>query len=101
MVTEVVPSGQIEELVGAVRHPTYHLARADSKSQRVYILHSQSCVDHTPDLRECKISKALDDGINVELWTAMRWMDRVVLVYRLKDGLCAAQLDTVDGVVLL
>lgn len=67
--TELVPPEDIEKLVGAKRHPTEHIARAVSAEQTVYILHSQQCLDSTPDLTKCAFSYALDLGIDKEDWT--------------------------------
>lgn len=67
--TERVPPEDIEKLVGAKRHPTEHIARAVSAEQIVYILHSQQCLDSTPDLTKCAFSYALDLGIDKEDWT--------------------------------
>jgi hypothetical protein len=58
----------IEGLVGVERHPIEHWGRAVSAEQRVYILHSQQCIDAVPDLRDCPFSWALDLGIDVERW---------------------------------
>ena len=62
--TDLVPADQIEQIVGTLRHPTRHYARAITAEQTVYILHSQACRDHTPDLRDCVYSIALDRGID-------------------------------------
>lgn len=61
--SELVDSDSIEAIVGAKRHLTDHLARADSETEMVYILHSQECKDRYTDLRECPFSIALDRGI--------------------------------------
>lgn len=58
----------IEQTVGARRHPTEHIGRADTDTQRVTILHSAACVAGTPDLRDCPFSKALDQGIDYRHW---------------------------------
>ena len=58
----------IEQKLGMKRDPVEHLAIAVSAEQRVYILHSQQCVDTHPDLRECPFSVALDLGIDEEAW---------------------------------
>ena len=62
--TDLVPADQIEQIVGIQRHPYRHYARAVTAEQTVYILHSQACRDHTPDLRTCIYSRALDRGID-------------------------------------
>ena len=61
--SELVHPDRIEEIVGAKRRATDHIARAVSAEQEVYILHSQECRDGTPDLRTCPFSIALDQGI--------------------------------------
>lgn len=66
--TNLVPTDQIEQIVGARRHPLTHLGRAVSAEQTVYILHSQGCKDQGIDLRECGYSKALDRGIDLIDW---------------------------------
>ena len=66
--TDLVPADQIEQIVGARRHPTHHLGRAVSGEQTVYILHSAACKDSGLDLRECPFSIALDRGILVGEW---------------------------------
>lgn len=64
----LVPSEDIERIVGAPRHVTQHIARAVSAEQTVYILHSHWCRAATPDLRDCIYSIALDQGISVLHW---------------------------------
>ena len=66
--SERVPEDQIEELVGAKRHPTLHLGRLDSQRLRVYVLHPHSCLERHEDLRECWYSYALDKGIDPFDW---------------------------------
>lgn len=99
--TELVPPEDIERLVGATRHPHHHIGRVvspkcswdDADNARVYILHSQACVDRGIDLRDCPYSLALDEhGIHGLAWQdkdrdVPRWIrlgalsdDRVVLV---------------------
>lgn len=58
--TDIVPADQIETLVGARRHPTEHIARGDTATGRVYILHSAKCRLRYRDLRDCPWSLALD-----------------------------------------
>ncbi|GAA2180924.1 hypothetical protein GCM10009785_13700 [Brooklawnia cerclae] len=70
--SDLVDHSQIEQIVGAKRHPTDHWGRAVSADQTVYILHSQACLDSGIDLRECPYSQALDRGIeDLGPWT--RW----------------------------
>lgn len=66
--SDLVPAENIERIVGVRRHATEHWGRAVSTEQRVYILHSQQCLDSGIDLRECSFSFALDAGINPEAW---------------------------------
>jgi hypothetical protein len=63
--SELVPAEEIEQIVGARRHPHQHLGRADSSTETLYILHSQKCKDSGIDLRDCEWSKALDRGIDL------------------------------------
>ncbi len=65
---DLVDPDQIEAIVGIERHMTWHYANAVSAEQTLYILHSQRCKAFTPDLRECRYSKALDKGINLFVW---------------------------------
>lgn len=66
--TDLVPSSDIEAIVGADRHPDRHLARAVSAEQTVYILHSRHCLESGIDLRACPCSRALDSGIDLDEW---------------------------------
>lgn len=68
----LVPAEQIEGIVGVPRHPERHYGRAVSADRRVYILHSQDCLDSGIDLRDCPYSLALDLGIDAE----QAWRDR-------------------------
>lgn len=74
VMTNIVPSSEIEGIVGASRHPTDHIARAVSAEHAlrvdgselllvVYILHSQACLESCGNLRNCSFSLALDRGI--------------------------------------
>jgi len=66
-VSELVPTSEIERLVGAPRHETEHMGRAVSSKQVVYVLHSQECFDSGVDLRDCPFSLALDEfGIDTD-----------------------------------
>lgn len=66
--TDTVPTEDIERLVGAKRDANLHQARAVSAEQTVYILHSQKCLDSGIDLRGCRYSLALDNGIRQREW---------------------------------
>lgn len=63
-----MPASDIERIVGVQRHPTEHWGRAVSAEQRVYILHSQECLDGPFDLRDCEFSLSLDQGIDPAEW---------------------------------
>lgn len=63
-----VPADQIETIVGTTRHRQAHYARAVSAERTVYILHSQRCLDSGIDLRDCRFSIALDQGIDQKHW---------------------------------
>ena len=76
--SRIESADKIEGIVGATRHETIHVARAVSAEERVYILHSQECVEKFADLRRCPFSIALDEGIDLELWGD--WQDRPVEV---------------------
>lgn len=76
--TELVSPNKIEQIVGARRHREWHIARAVSAQQKVFILHSQECLAGTPDLRQCAYSVALDQGISAEHWDGLE--DRPVRV---------------------
>lgn len=67
--TRLESSDRIEDIVGATRDPERHIARAVSEEERVYILHSQACLNSGRDLRLCPYSLALDAGIDLDSWT--------------------------------
>lgn len=67
--SEIVPADKIEKIVGIERHATRHYARAVSAEQVVYILHSQECKGAHADLRPCRFSIALDNGIDEYDWS--------------------------------
>jgi len=83
--TDLVPSSDIERIVGAERHQSRHLGRAVSEKQTVYILHSRDCLDSGDDLRDCPYSLALDEfGIDTDgAWSGHE--DEVVEL-RIVDG---------------
>ncbi|MCU1677696.1 MAG: hypothetical protein JWM93_2454 [Frankiales bacterium] len=66
--SDLVPTEDIERIVGAKRHPTEHVARAVSAEEQVYLLHSAECLALGRDLRDCPYSLALDEGINDIEW---------------------------------
>lgn len=67
--SNLVPAGDIEQIVGVARHRKAHYGRASSTEQVVYILHSKECLASGIDLRDCRFSVALDRGINERRWT--------------------------------
>jgi hypothetical protein len=81
VMTNLVPSSEIERIVGATRHEWKHQARAASAEQTVYILHSQQCLDSGIDLRDCEFSRALDRGINPK-----HWRENVALIVEVING---------------
>lgn len=66
--SDLVPAGDIEQIVGATRHRKAHYGKAVSAEQTVYILHSHQCRDSGIDLRDCRFSVALDRGIDLGMW---------------------------------
>ncbi|MFV8317158.1 hypothetical protein LAUMK4_05861 [Mycobacterium persicum] len=66
--TDLVPSEDIERIVGVSRKRDLHYGRAVSDEQTVYILHSKECLNSGIDLRECRFSIALDRGIDLRRW---------------------------------
>ena len=68
IVTNIVPANQIEEIVGRKRHRRAHFGRAVRDGMMLYILHSQNCLEDTPDLRDCPFSLAADRGISLDAW---------------------------------
>ena len=76
--TELIDPSEVERLVGAYRHPTAHLCRADSFHEATYLLHSKACLDSGIDLRTCEYALAQDNGIDTDVWEGRE--DEVVLV---------------------
>ncbi len=64
----LVPPDEIEKIVGVPRHPYDHWGILRTEDQRFYVLHSAKCRDEGGDLRDCKFSIALDQGIPMEHW---------------------------------
>lgn len=60
--TDLVDPADIERIVGHGRARSEHYARYVQDEGRLYILHSQQCIEKTPDLRNCPFSIALDEG---------------------------------------
>lgn len=67
--SDLVPTADIERIVGMPRHRQIHYGRAVSSEKTVYILHSQECLDSGIDVRDCEFSLALDEGIELHHWT--------------------------------
>jgi hypothetical protein len=80
--TQLESTATIEATVGVRRHPTRHIARVVTAEDRVYILHSDRCLNSransTTDLRDCMYSKALDRGLIASHWQDD--LDRAVVV---------------------
>lgn len=66
--SELVPADRIEAIVGIPRHPSEHWGRAVSAEQTMYVLHSAACLASGVDLRVCRFSIALDNGIDLGDW---------------------------------
>jgi hypothetical protein len=66
--TDLVPTEDIERIVGVARHSIEHWGRAVSAEQTVYILHSKACLARGGDLCGCPYSEALDKGIEMARW---------------------------------
>ena len=64
MVTPI-PAEEVETLVGRQRHETLHFARADTKAQRTYVLHSVEClnIEGLPS-PSCAFITAQEQGID-------------------------------------
>lgn len=65
---DLVPSDEIEGIVGAKRHFAQHLGRAVSETETVYVLHSEQCLESGIDLLECEWTKILERGIDPDDW---------------------------------
>lgn len=72
-----VSAERIAEVFGIERFPFEHAVRVLHSERMVYVLHSQHCVETHPDLRECRYSKAMDEGINEDLWAP--FMEKIVI----------------------
>ena len=83
--TNLVDHDQIERIVGARRSPLRHIGRAVSEEETVYILHSGRCKASGSDLRDCSYSRALDMGIDLDLWDG--WEDKPVVLGLDRPGL--------------
>lgn len=96
--SNLVPTEQIEQIVGARRHSHQHLGRALSAEQTVYVLHSEKCRGSGIDLRECPYSKALDNGIDMDRWH--QYQDRAVVVSPFHDRLIPLTPDWLADLIL-
>ena len=83
--SDLVDPTEIEQIVGAKRHPLRHIGRAVSEEETVYILHSGRCKASGNDLRGCPYSRALDMGIALDVWD--EWEDRPVVLGLDRPGL--------------
>jgi hypothetical protein len=81
--SDLAPNAQ--QVVGVLRHDLSHLGKMVTTEQRVYILHSQSCLDSGRDLRTCPFSCALDRGIDEEAWDGFEDVPVLLAVLRLGD----------------
>lgn len=70
--TELVPTHEIEAIVGARRRADLHIGRAVSAERQFYILHSHQCLSSTTDLRDCRFSRALDKRGVSDIWGLYR-----------------------------
>lgn len=75
-----VPPDEIEAIVGHDRDYFHHYARAISETETVYILHSQICLNTDRDLLDCRFTKALDRGIDLDRWGEVLDQPTVVLI---------------------
>jgi hypothetical protein len=82
---DLVPSDEIEWIVGIERHPTIHFGRAVSAEKMIYVLHSAACLATGRDLRVCDYSTALNRGISYTLWQD-RFDQPVALAIGYVDG---------------
>lgn len=81
--SDLVPSEDIERIVGIQRHNVTHYGRAVSADQTVYVMHSNRCLNSGIDLRQCPFSLALDEGIDVEDWAGR---EDVAVALRVRGG---------------
>lgn len=78
--TDLVDPDEIEEIVGVKRRAIEHVGRVVKAEQKIYILHSQQCLDSGIDLRECKFSLALDRGVQPANWVTAERLELPVLL---------------------
>ena len=95
--TDIVPSEDIERLVGVKRRADAHCGRVLFDQGRFVILHSQGCLNATADLTECAYSVALDVAIacgdTFEQWP----VDPVILGLSHEDLIYVCQVEDSDG----
>lgn len=77
--SKLVPSEDIERIVGQARHKVVHYGRAVSSEETLYVLHSRMCLESGIDLRDCEYSVALDRGIKLDRWHGFE--DEAVALY--------------------
>lgn len=78
-ITTLVDVNDIENIVGYRRHPEFHIARAISEEEHIYVLHSKDCHKANDDPTTCPFSVAVDAGIDTDLW--QYYYDAPVRVY--------------------
>ena len=78
--SDLVDPSEIEELVGASRHPILHIGRADTSTGTFYILHSEQCLNSGVDLRRCRYSEALDLGIHFKYWVGLENQPQILAI---------------------
>lgn len=86
-----VPTEDIERIVGVERHEWAHIGRVVTDDQRIYVLHSQHCFYTHDDLRACRYSTAMDQGLWPEAWED--WEDTPVFLDIDEDGYLVPQAD--------
>ena len=66
--SEVQDAAVVQAAVGAERREGEHLGRVVSAEERVYVLHSERCIESGIDVRKCAFSAALDRGLDEHVW---------------------------------
>lgn len=74
----LVDTDVIEQIVGRPRHQSIHYGKAVTGEKTIHVLHSQACLDYSKDLRQCRYSQALDNGIDQTAWA--RWQNKPVIL---------------------
>lgn len=78
--SDLVDPSEIERIVGVKRRAFHHVARVVKAEDKIYILHSQQCLDSGIDLRDCQFSRALDAGVQPANWATAERLECPVLV---------------------